>query len=69
MRLQYLEVFLPKMYKVLVEKYIFTIFAYELFKVKIKNCNKTRNTYIWVKNTSKYCKQIIVVDVHANGFL
>ena len=37
-RLQYLEVFLPKMYKFLVEKFIFTVFAYELFKVKMKNC-------------------------------
>ena len=26
-----------QMYKFLVEKYIFTIFAYELFKVKMKN--------------------------------
>ena len=26
-----------QMYKFLVEKYIFTIFAYELFKVKLKN--------------------------------
>ena len=33
------------MYKLLVEKYIFTIFACELFKVKMKkNVNNTRNT-------------------------
>ena len=38
-----------QMYKFLVEKYVFTIFAYELFKVKIKIVNNTRNTYIWVK--------------------
>ena len=37
-RLQYLEVFSPKMYKFLVEKYKFSIFAYEFFKVKMKNC-------------------------------
>ena len=38
------------MYKCLVEKYIhvFKIFAYDLFKVKMKNCN-TRNTYILLK--------------------
>ena len=29
---------LAQMYKFLVEKYIFTIFAYELFMVKMKNC-------------------------------
>ena len=34
-----------EMYKFLVEKYIFSIFAYELFKVKMQN-------------TSKYCSQI-----------
>ena len=39
-----------KMYKFLAEKYIFTIFAYDFFNVKIKkNVNNTRNTYIWVK--------------------
>ena len=37
-RLQYLEVCSPKMYKFLVEKYKFSIFAYEIFKVKLKNC-------------------------------
>ena len=36
--LYYLEVFSPKMYKFLVEKYIFTFFASELFEVKMKNC-------------------------------
>ena len=35
-RLQYLEVFSPKMYIFLVEKYKFSIFAYEFFKVKIE---------------------------------
>ena len=38
-----------QMYKFLVEKYIFTIFAYEIFKVKSKIVNNTRNTYIWIK--------------------
>ena len=58
------------MYKFLVEKYILTVFAFEFFKIKIKkNVNNTRNTYIWVENTSKYCSQIIVVHVHAIGFL
>ena len=33
-----LEVSSPKMYKFLVEKYKFSIFAYEFFKVKLKNC-------------------------------
>ena len=37
-QLQYLEVFLPQMYQFLVEKYKFSIFAYEFFKVKMKNC-------------------------------
>ena len=33
-----------QMYKFLVEKYIFTIFAYKLFKVKVKKIvNNTRN--------------------------
>ena len=31
------EIF-DQMYKFLVEKYIFKIFAHELFKVKMKNC-------------------------------
>ena len=38
-----------QMYKFLVENYIFTSFAYELFKVKMKIVNNTRNMYIWVK--------------------
>ena len=33
-----MPVFSPKMYKFLVEKYKFSIFAYEFFKVKLKNC-------------------------------
>ena len=58
------------MYKFLVEKFIFTIFAYELFKVKMKkNANNTRNVYILGQHTSKYRSQIIVVHVHANGIL
>ena len=56
------------MYKFLVEKYIFTIFVYELFKVKLKNVNNTRNTYILGQNTSKYRSPIIVVHVHATVF-
>ena len=34
-----------QMYKFLVEKYIFTIFAYELFKVKLKIVNNTRKKH------------------------
>ena len=49
-RLQYLEIFSPKMHKFLVEKYVFTIFAFELFKVEMENLNNTRNTNIWVEN-------------------
>ena len=57
------------MYKFLVEKYIFTIFACERFKVKLKkNVNSTKNTLNLGQNTSKYRSQIIVhvVYVHAN---
>ena len=58
-----------QMYKFLVEKYIFTIFAHEFFKVKIKKC-KLYQKYIYLgQNTSKHCSKIIVVHVHANGFL
>ena len=58
------------MYKILVEKYIFTIFGLELNKVKMKkNVNNNRNTLYLGQNTSKYCSQIMVVYVHANGFL
>ena len=59
------------MYKFLVEKYISTIFGLELFKVKMKkkNVNNNRNTLYLGQNTSKYCSQIIVAYVHANGFL
>ena len=38
---------IAEMYKILVEKYIFIIFADELFKVKMKFVNNTRNTYIF----------------------
>ena len=56
------------MYKFLVEKYIFTIFAFELFKIKLKNC-KLYQKYIYIgSNTSKYHSQIIVVHVHATVF-
>ena len=50
-RLQYLEVFSPKLYKFLVEKYIFTIFGLEHFKVKMKKKMEiiTDIHYIWVK--------------------
>ena len=58
-----------QMYKILVEKYIFTNFAYERFKVKMKKC-KEYQKYIYLGQiTSKYCSQIIVVHVHANEFL
>ena len=56
------------MCKFLVEKYILIIFAYELFRVEWKIVNTTRYIYIWVK-VLLYCGQIIVVHVHANGFL
>ena len=46
------------MYKFLVEKNIFTISACELFKVKIKIVNNTRNTYVLGQNASKYRRQI-----------
>ena len=58
---------LPKMYKYPIEIFIFTIFAYELFKVKMKIVNSTRNLYILVQNASNYRRQISVVNVHANG--
>ena len=54
------------MYKFLVEKYIFTICAYDLFKVKILP-EKHYKLYLG-QNTSKYFSQIINVDLHANGF-
>ena len=57
------------MYTFLVEKYIFTIFAYDLLKIKMKNVNYTRKTYYLCQNTSKYSSEIIVVHVHENGFL
>ena len=59
------------MYKFLVEKKIFSIFAYEFFKIKLKNCKKkTPEIHKYLgQNASKYCIQIIVVHVHANGFL
>ena len=69
MRLQYLEVFSPKMNKFLVEKYKFSIFAYEFSKVKLKIVNNTRNTKYLGQNTSKYCSRIIEGHVHANDFL
>ena len=37
-RVQFYKTIYAQMYKFLVEKYIFTIFAYELFKVRMKNC-------------------------------
>ena len=53
------------MYKFLVGKYKFSIFAYEFFKVKlIPEIHKNLG-----QNTSKYCSRIIVGHVHANGFL
>ena len=50
-------------------KYKFTIFACELFKVKIKIVNNTRNTYIWGQNTSKYRSQIIVNGIKPGSTL
>ena len=40
-------------YKFLVEKYIFAIFAYELIKVKMKNCKKFQKYIYLGQNTSK----------------
>ena len=59
----------PKMFKFMVEKYIFSIFAYEFFKVKLKNCKYNQKNVLLGQNTSKYCSQIIVVHVLANGIL
>ena len=53
------------MYNFAVEKYIISIFANELFKVKMKIVDNTRNTYVLGQNTSKYRSQIIVVYGHA----
>ena len=36
-------------YKFLIEKYKFTIFVYELFKVKMKNCKQYQKCIILVK--------------------
>ena len=47
-----MEVFSAQMYKFLVEKYIFTIFAYELFKVKMKKMQIIPEIYLG-QNTSK----------------
>ena len=66
-RLQYLEVFRLNV-QISGRKYIFTIFAYELSKVKVTNCKKYRKYKYLGQNTSKYCSQIIVVPVHANDF-
>ena len=57
------------MYKILVEKYIFTNFAYERFKVKMKKCKEYQKYIYFGQITSKYCSQIIVLHVHANDFL
>ena len=51
----------PKLYKSLVEKYIFIIF------VKMKNCKYYQKYLLIGSNTSKYCSHIIVVHIHANG--
>ena len=56
------------MYNFVVEKYIFTIFANELFKVKMKIVDNTGNTYVLGQNTSKYRSQIIIVHGHATVF-
>ena len=40
--------------KFLVEIYKFTIFAYELFMVKRKNCKKYQNYIYLGQNTSRY---------------
>ena len=45
-RLQYLEVFSPKMYKFLEEKYKFSIFAYEFFKVKLEIIPEIHNILV-----------------------
>ena len=60
---------LAQMYKFLVEKKIFIILAYELSMSYCKNVNKNQKYIYLGQNTSIYCSQIIVVNVHANGFL
>ena len=58
-----------QMYKFLVEKYIFTILLMNFSRSNCTIVNNTRNAFDVGHNTSKYCSQIIVVHVHANGFL
>ena len=67
-RLRYLEVFLPKMYKFLVAKNIYLQFLLvNISRSNSKIVNNTRNTLYLGQNTSKYRSQIIVFYVHANG--
>ena len=58
------------MYKFLVEKYVYLQFVLVNFlRSKWKIINNTRNTLYLGQNTSKYRSQIVVIYVHANGFL
>ena len=54
------------MYNFLVEKYIFTIFTNERYKVKMEVIPEIHN--VLGQNTSKYRSQIIVVHVHETVF-
>ena len=52
-----------QMYKFLIEKYIFTIFAYELSRSKWKIVNNTRNTLYLDQSNSKYCSQFMFMQM------
>ena len=68
-RPQYLEVFFPKMYKFLAENIYLQFLHVKFSRSKCKIVNNIKNTLYLGQNTSKYRSQIIVVYVHANGFL
>ena len=55
--------------KILVEKYIFTIFVCNFSRSRCKVVNNIRNTLCLGQNTSKYRSQIVIAYVHENGFL
>ena len=49
--------------------FFFFLWTFQGQNEKLKNC-KQYQKYIYLgQNTSKYCSQIIVDQVHANGFL
>ena len=57
------------MYKFIVEKMYLQFLLVNFSRSKGKIVNNTRNTKMLGETTSKCCSQIIVVRVHANGFL